>query len=445
MTAPTSRHPGPAFPRGGLRRDAALVAVGQLGAVVSGFLLTLLAARTLPPDDFSALAWGLAWLTYLAVLAQFGLARVSTIAFAGPDAPAQARTLRHLLVAQAVGAVAVAAVWWGVVGPLASGAGTPPEVYRPLVPVIALWLPVAALGPVVVNALRARGRFGLALTFGEHVRRVVLIALLLALAGTGTWLPSLQAALWWTVAIETAVYLLGVLVLRRVLSDAPPGVGTSAESPWRMLRGGSAFVLATLAAVTVPQAGVWLLAAIAPVEEVALFTIAVRIALLVAVPVAIGLRTLAPRIAAASQGGRLATLEEPIRRYAVWSTVVVAIAVLGLALTGHALVPAVFGAVYADAVVPALVMGVGVLVNAWTGPCAGVLSHTGHERTVAVSALVCASAFFACGAWWGSEWGATGVAAAAAAAMSGHNLFLARVARRRLGIGTTARPARRGK
>jgi O-antigen/teichoic acid export membrane protein len=445
LTAPTSRRPGPASPRRGLRRDAALVAVGQLAAVTSGFLLTLLSARTLPPDDFSALAWGLAWLTYLAVLAQFGLARVSTITFAGPETPAPVRTLRHLLVAQAVGAVAVMALWWGVVGPLAAGAGTPPEVYRPLVPVIALWLPVAALGPLVVNALRARGRFGLALTFGEHVRRVVLIALLLALAATVTWLPSLQAVLWWSVAIETGVFLVGVLVLRRVLIDAAPGVEPSAESPWAMLRGGSAFVLATLAAVTVPQAGVWLLAAIAPVQEVALFSIAVRIALLVAVPVAIGLRTLAPRFAAASAAGRLTSLEEPVRRFAVWSTAVTAVAVLGLALTGRVLVPAAFGAVYADAVAPALVMCVGVLVNAWTGPCAGVLSHTGHERTVAVSALVSSAAFFACGAWWGSEWGATGVAAAAAVAMSGHNLLLARAARRRLGIRTTARPARRGK
>ncbi|MGY1594823.1 lipopolysaccharide biosynthesis protein [Geodermatophilus sp. SYSU D00708] len=444
MTAPTSRRPGPASPRSSLRRDAGLVAVGQLAAVVSGFLLTLFGARTLPPDEFSALSWGLAWLGYLAVLAQFGLTRVATIAFAGPGAPEQVRTLRHLLVAQTVGAVAVVAVWWAGIGPLAAGAGTPPEVYRPLVPVIALWLPAAAFGPVVVNALRARGRFGLALTFGEHVRRVVLIGLLLALAAAVTWLPSLEAVLWWAVAIETGAYLVGVLVLRRALGDAPARSGEPAESPWRMLRGGSAFVLATLAAVTVPQAGVWLLAAIAPVEEVALFSVAVRIALLVAVPVAIGLRTLAPRFAAASAAGRLASLEEPVRRFAVWSTVAIGVAVVGLAVTGPVVVPAVFGALYADAVVPALVMCVGVLANAWTGPCAGVLSHTGHERTVAVSALVSSAAFFACGAWWGSEWGATGVAAAAAVAMSGHNLRLARVARRRTGIRTTARPARRG-
>jgi O-antigen/teichoic acid export membrane protein len=416
-----------------------LVAVGQLGAVVSAFLLTLLSARLLSPDDFSALAWGLAWLTYLAVLAQFGLTRISTIAFAGPDTSAQPRTLRNLLVAQAVAAVAVAGLWWGVVGPVAAGAGTPPEVYRPLVAVIALWVPVAALGPLLVNALRARGRFGLAVVFGEHIRRVLLIALLLPLAAAVAWLPSLEAVLWWAAAVETGVYLVGVLVLRRVLADAEPGGAPAAESPWRMLRAGSTFVLATLAAVTVPQAGVWLLAAIAPVDEVAVYSIAVRIALLVAIPVAIGLRTLAPRMAAASAAGRLATLEEPVRRFAVWSTVAIGAAVLGLALTGHVLVPAVFGAVYADAVVPAVVMSVGVLVNAWTGPGAGLLSHTGHERTVAVSALVSSAAFFVCGAWWGSEWGATGVAAAAAVAMSGHNLRLARAARRELGIRTTAR------
>ncbi|MFW3169856.1 lipopolysaccharide biosynthesis protein [Geodermatophilus sp. CPCC 206100] len=427
---------------GALRRDAALVAAGQLAAIASAFLFTVVGARLLPPEDFGALSWGLSWLTFLSVLAQYGLTQVATIALARGDARTHASLLRRLLVGQAVGVVAVGALWWGVAGPLAAASGTPPEAYRPLVLLVAAWLPVAAVGPVLVNAFRARGRFGLSLLFGEHVRRVLLIGLVVLLAATATLLPSLETALWWAVGLETAVYLAGVLWLFQEVRSRQ--AREAASSPWQLLRSGGPFTLATLASVTVPQAGTWLLAALAPVDEVAVFAVAVRIAVLFAVPVSIGMRTLAPRIAAASAEGRLADLAEPIRRSAVWSTAVTAPAVLVLAVAGPVLVPAVFGDEYADAVVPALVMAVGVLVNAWTGPCSVVLSHAGQQRLVAVSALVSSVGFVALSVWWGSAQGATGVAAAAAVAMSARNLHLAWAAARTLGIRTIALPARKG-
>jgi O-antigen/teichoic acid export membrane protein len=421
----------------------------------------------LPTDEFGALSWALSWLTFLAVVAQFGLTQVATIAFAQEERRTHVTLLRRLFLALAVGVVVTGALWqWGV-GPATAAAGAPPTAYRPLVLLVTLLLPVAALGPVLVNVLRARNRFGLAMVFGEHVRRVVLVAVLLvAAAGTAT-APSSRAALEWTLVIETGIYVLGVLLLVRVVAtgghgrhaadraaedepatDVPverDGGRDLAGSPWRLLRSGSTFTLATLASVTVPQAGVWLLAVVARVEEVAVFSVAVRIAVLVAVPIAIGMRTLAPRIAAASATGRLAALEEPVRRFAVWSTTVTALAVVALAAVGQVLLPALFGAGYDAALTPALVMCAGVLVNAWTGPCSVVLSHAGRQRTVAVSALVSSLAFAGLATWWGSVWGGLGVAAAAALAMSVRNLHLAWAAHRTLGIRTIALPARRGK
>jgi len=279
--------------------------------------------------------------------------------------------------------------------------------------------------------------------------------------------PAAGTALGWTAAVETAVYLVCVLLVVRVaapggngrhaaghiMTDAsPPGLPPGEAggpglggSPWRLLRSGSTFTLATLASVTVPQAGVWLLALVAAVEEVAIFSVAVRIAVLVAVPTAIGMRTLAPRIAAASRSGRLPSLEEPVRRFAVWSTAVTLLAVVVLAAVGRVLLPALFGTGYDAALTPALVMCVGVLVNAWTGPCSVVLSHAGRQGIVAGSALVSSLAFAGLATWWGWLWGGTGVAAAAAVAMSLRNLHLAWAAHRTLGIRTIALPARRGK
>lgn len=437
-----------------LRRDTALVAAGQSAAVLSAFLVTLVGARVLPTDEFGALSWALSWLAFLAVLAQFGLTQVATILVAQREPRTHRALWGRLLAAQAVGVLVTAGLWQWVVGPAAAAAGTPPEGYRSLVLVVTCGLPAAAVGPVLVNVLRARRRFGAALVLGEHVRRVVLVAaLLLAAAGVAT--PrSAPAALAWTVAVETGIYLIAVLLLVRALTPDrhPAAVGPAAGapgdaptgSPWRLLRWGSTFALATLASVTVPQAGVWLLALVAPVEEVAVFSVAVRIAVLVAVPTAIGMRTLAPRIAAATATGRLPALEEPVRRFAVWSTAATALAVAALAVAGPALLPALFGSGYDAALPAALLMCAGVLVNAWTGPCSVLLSHAGQERDVALSALVSSVAFAGLAAWWGATWGGNGVAAAAAVGMAGRNLFLAWAAHRTLGIRTIALPARRG-
>jgi O-antigen/teichoic acid export membrane protein len=466
VTAPLAPGPGAARQRRELRRDTALTAGGQLLAVVSAFLVTLVGARVLTTGQFGALSWALSWLTFLAVLAQVGLPQVATIAFSQQERRLHVPLLGRLLTALAVGVALTAALWQWAVGPATAAAGSPAEAYRPLVLLVTLGLPVAAVGPVLADVFRARGRFGLAVAFGEHVRRGALVVLLLvAAAGAGT-MPTARAALAWTVAVESAVYLLGVLLLFRVLATGPgarhaagrargdepaaevpraePSGRDPAGSPWRLLRTGSTFALAALASVTVPQAGVWLLAGVAPVEEVAVFSVAVRIAVLLAVPTAIGMRTLAPRIAAAAGSGRLPTLQQPVRRFAVWSTAVTALAVAVLAAAGPVLLPALFGEQYDAALVPALVMSAGVLVNAWTGPCSVVLSHAGRQRVVAVSALLAALAFAGLAVWWGGTWGGTGVASAAAVAMGARNLALARIAQQKLGIRTIALPTRRG-
>lgn len=454
MSAPPALGPDDARQRRALRRDTALTAAGQLAAVASAFAVTLVGARVLTPEQFGALSWALAWLTFLAVLAEAGLTQVATIVFARQDRRSHPVLARRLLAALAAAVLVTAALWQGLLGPATAAAGSPPGVYRPLVLVVALWLPVAALGPVLVNVFRARDRFGLALAFGEHVRRVVLVAVLLVVAAGAASAGETRTALAWTAAIETAVFLVALVLLLRLVGRASTGrhaagrpadgdaPGGPAPSAGRLLRSGGTFAVATLASVTVPQAGVWLLAVVAPAEEVAEFSVAVRIAVLVAVPTAIGMRTLAPRIAAAAGAGRLAALQEPVRRFAVWSTAVTALAVAVLAAAGSVLLPAVFGEEYREALAPALVMCAGVLVNAWTGPCSVVLSHAGRPRVVAVSALGAALGFAGLAVWWGALGGGTGVAAAAAVAMAGRNLLLARAARATLGIRTVALPAR---
>jgi O-antigen/teichoic acid export membrane protein len=280
--------------------------------------------------------------------------------------------------------------------------------------------------------------------FGEHIRRVLLVVVLVvtALSAAGA---TLLPALWWAVAFETVMYVTAVVVLLGVARRDGSTAGDSAlaGSSWALLRWGGAFTVVTLASAAIPQAGIWLLAGFAPVEEVAVLSVAVRIALLLITPAALAMRTLAPRIAAAHEAGRLPVLEDVLRRSAVWSTAATALAVAVIAATGSWLLPRVFGPAYADALPPTLLLAVGVLVNAWTGPCSVLLSHAGHQRTVAISSLMSGVAFCGLSVWWGRLGGADGAAAAAAVVMSVRNLWLARTARRVLGVRTIAVPRRR--
>ncbi|MDH3705406.1 MAG: hypothetical protein OES57_05030, partial [Acidimicrobiia bacterium] len=277
-------------------------------------------------------------------------------------------------------------------------------------------------------------RFRDAGLYGEYVRRAVLLATIgvVVVAGIDREAATVAAI---TVAVETVI---AAAVIARIDRTTRSHTTRPVVLDDRSLRRrGISFVLPTIDAPLLPQAGVWILALVRPSDEVALLSVGIGISFIFGLPVFAGARVLGPRYARARADGRkLTTLEPLARRHANVSFAFVALVTLGLVLFGEWAVGLVFGDQFRDAATVAVIIGLGAVVNAATGTCGSALMHCGHERVVGLTALIAAVTYVVLGLALGNRWGANGVAAAAALVISSRNLYLAAAARHRLGLTT---------
>jgi len=415
-------------------RDAGYVLTSQLLAIALGFAVNVVAARAFPTSEFAALSWSLTWLAWLALCAQLGLMQAGTVLMAVEGHAGLRARLRPVVVTVLANAAVVAVVWWVVLGPLVVNASEDEAAYRSMLLVVGLWVPVAALGPVVAGMLRGLHRFRDAALYGEYVRRAVLLGAIgvVVLAGIDREAATVAGI---AVAVETVVAAVVIIRIDHTARSRPPSTAALDERGLR--RRGISFVLPTIDAPILPQAGVWILALVRPSDEVALFSVAVGISFIYGLPVFAGARVLGPRYTRARADGRdVASLEPMARHHANLSFAFVALVTLSLALVGEWAVGLVFGEQFREAATVAVIIGLGAAVNAATGTCAAALMHCDQERVVGITAVLAAGAYLLLGLTFGNQWGANGVAAAAALVISSRNLYLAAVARRRLGLTT---------
>lgn len=418
----------------GVGRDASYVFGAQLLAIALGFAVNVVAARVFPTAEFAALSWSLTWLAWLALCGQLGLVQAGTVLMAAEGHAGLRARLRPVVGTVLLNAFIVAVVWWLVLGPLVVDASEDEASYRSMIGVVALWVPVAALAPVIAGMLRGLHRFRDAALYGEYVRRAILLLAFAIAVAAGLEREAAVVAII-AVVIETVLALVVIagIDVRARSRDAPP----SALDERSLRRRGISFVLPTIDAPLLPQAGVWILALVRPAEEVALLSVGIGISFLYGLPVFAGARVLGPRYARVhSHGGDLRELEPLARRHANISLVFVVVATVAMGLVGEWAVGLVFGDQFRDAATVAVILGLGATVNAATGSCAGALMHCGHERIVGVTAVMAAVGYVALGLALGDRWGAEGVATAAALVVSSRNLYLAAAARRRLGLTT---------
>ncbi len=415
-----------------LGRDASYVFGAQLLAITLGFVLNAVAAHALPTGEFAALSWSLTWLAWLVLCAQLGLMPAGTVLMAVEGEVGLAARLRPIVAALLVNSVVVGGVWWLLIGPTIAGASEGDADYLNMIGLVALWVPAAAIGPVIAGMLRGLHRFREAALYGEYVRRaLLLVTLLVVVVGDLDRRLSLIVAV--VVAIETGIAAAVVVALDRSARGHRSGAVDIDTSGPGLRRRALAFVLPTIDAPLLPQAGIWLLALVRPPAEVAILSIGIGISFIFGLPVFVGARVLGPRYARThDQDGELQTLEPIARRHATVSVLFVVAAVAALVIFGDWAVGLVFGEQYADAATVAVILGVGGIVNAGTGSCAAALMHCGHERVVGITAALGAVAYLGLGLAMGNDWGANGVALAAAVVIGGRNLYLAAAARHRL-------------
>jgi O-antigen/teichoic acid export membrane protein len=185
-------------------------------------------------------------------------------------------------------------------------------------------------------------------------------------------------------------------------------------------------------------ADLWILGIFRPAEEVAIYGVASRMALLVGLPLLVVNATLAPAIAELFSRGERARLQAALRAAATLSTIVSIAMLSAFALLGRPLLEIAFGPAYAGSFVILVVLGAGQLVNVACGSCTLALTMTGHQRDVLLLATLAAALTFAALFLVAPAFGAPGVAAVIAISLALYNVSLALAARRRLGLTTWA-------
>ena len=177
-------------------------------------------------------------------------------------------------------------------------------------------------------------------------------------------------------------------------------------------------------------------------EDAGLFSVAARIALLVAFPLAAVNAALGPTVARLWASGDMDRLQRALTRSAQGTLLVSLPITLGVVVLGPWLL-SLFGPGFQPAYPALVILTVGQLANAMAGSVGVLHTMSGHERLAAQTVGIAAVINVLLSLVLAPAWGPTGAALAAAATLVGWNMVLAYHARKRLGLSTTAIPGRR--
>jgi O-antigen/teichoic acid export membrane protein len=191
--------------------------------------------------------------------------------------------------------------------------------------------------------------------------------------------------------------------------------------------------------LAVTQADLWIMGAFRSQHEVAVYGAAARVVLLVAIPLQIANAVVPPLIAEMYAQGRTQALERVLRATATLAGIPAFLVLAVFVVLGEPVLGVVYGGYYSEGAAVLALLSLGQLVNVWVGSCGMTLGMTGRQSTLMVITVVWATITVAVGLGVVDRYGATGVAAAAAAGLALQNLSTWLVTRYATGMWTHAR------
>lgn len=198
--------------------------------------------------------------------------------------------------------------------------------------------------------------------------------------------------------------------------------------------------LTGLLALLTAEAGTWIVAAVAPQEQVALFAISVKAAALTVLPFNILGMSLGPYVARLHARGDMQRLKELLQGSAALALMIVGVSAMVLGVFGVPIIQLLFGPFYGSAIGALRWLLAAQCFNAAVGMCGMLLIMTGHGSLVLRGSVAGGLVMVVFGFGAATVWGASGMAAAAGAGLVVQNVITWHMARRRLGIWTHVSP-----
>ena len=398
------------------------------------YLMYVILSRLMGVGEYGYFAFGLSLATILAIGANYG--QQTAILRYWPEERVAGRPQQALEALRSGGAVTIGA-GLAVTAALLAG-GLAEQLFglehAHLIAAATLILPLA-LAEYWSSALRAQGSVWIALTPRDIAWRVAVPLLVVALFHAGVTLSGAAALLVTAFLLALALALQYVLARARGYEIAP---GTAGLRAYWAARGGPSrsFFLGTVldsAALNVDIILVGLL--VAPAAAGIYFNAFRTAGLLTLFMFAITL-VVAPMVAQHYHAGQLRQAQA-ITALCAWAGFLFSLVVFAVFLVFGEQLLGLFGAGQEAGKTILLLLSIGLLVDAATGPSRIVLMMTGHERayvrifgSIVVFGMLVQLAVI-------PVWGLTGAALANMSARIAAQLAIAVFARRRIGLDTT--------
>lgn len=419
---------------------------GKLFVGINVLAANFVLARLLSPADLGAYFLIFNGVVLGAVVAQLGMGqtvvRLVAQAMATGRDQVVPRVVNQALRVVLVGAAVVAGAAGLVI--LIAPAAIPAGVAH-AAGLAAMWVVIVTLQGLVAETFRGLHDLRGTVLF-SGITAGVLSPLIATVVYTVLWLGFGRSDLRTVAAVAVVAggfaLAVGSRSLYRRLGQIGPALRED-ESPG-LLRLAWPLWVAQIAGALTAYADVWVLGLFRPVQEVAVYGAAVRLATLVVLPFVVINAASAPIIAELYAQERRGQLQRLLQGLTAISMVPAALIALAYALGGGMAMGAVFGGYYRHGAMVLAVLGIGQLVNVGSGPCALTLMMTGHQRVMMRSVLVTSALILCASAWAAFEYGVFGVAVAVAAGMGIQNAVLWWVTGRATGIWTHAAPTRVG-
>jgi len=172
------------------------------------------------------------------------------------------------------------------------------------------------------------------------------------------------------------------------------------------------------------QADLWVLGVFRPQEEVAVYGAAVRLVTLVAMPLFIVNSVVPPLIAEMYAQGKKRELERTIRATATLAGIPALLVLVLFIFVGSSIMGLVFGDYYRGGAAGLELLSIGQLANVWAGSCGLTLLMTGRQVIMMALTIACGVITVAVALGVVEQYGAVGVAVAAATGLVLQNVSM---------------------
>ncbi|MDH3646468.1 MAG: oligosaccharide flippase family protein [Gammaproteobacteria bacterium] len=413
---------------------------GRVFSATVAFVIGVVLARLLTPESFGSYALAVSVVTVVALVGGLGADQAVVRLVSAASARGESGTVfaRRGLVIAIVSGLIAGLMLWLVAGPLFSG-----PINAPLLAQNALLLGIWCLSLAVQRQLAETyrsyhdireaeifaglGRSGI-LSGSLFLIGLLALNVLDIVSYRTVVLAGIAAA-----AITAFVALIFLADRIRVRSTRPQSAVTR-----QMLLIAVPLGAATLMLTLRGQVDVWLVAATTGTGDTALYTAALRLAVLVQMPAMIVNAVVPPMISDLHSVEDTGLMESLVRSVATLACVPAAIFLLIILLGGETLMTVLYGTFYAGGTTVLTLLAISHFAFVLAGPALVGLAMTGNERALllitTVSVVVTMVAGFLAGRYYGVE----GVAAVSATVLIMQSAAMAVLFRRRLGIWSIA-------